>query len=70
MFVENDVAEVGSGWSKVTTLEGKPERMRKPHVEATSAFSAQVEWEEPEITNGNITSYRSVSLNEIYNTSF
>lgn len=57
---QNAVGSVDSLWASIQTLEASPWGMAAPSAQATSAYSAQLNWTQPVFPNGVITLYRVI----------
>ncbi|XP_052593935.1 usherin [Peromyscus californicus insignis] len=56
----NSKGAVDSLWSSVQTLEAPPQGLSAPWAQATSAHSVQMNWTEPEASNGVIFQYHVI----------
>ncbi|KAG8443757.1 hypothetical protein GDO86_009076, partial [Hymenochirus boettgeri] len=57
---QNIKGNVQSTWSTIQTLEAAPEDIKSPYVEATSAYSVFVAWNQPVSPNGKIKYYHVI----------
>lgn len=56
----NKEGDASSGWALVRTLEASPSGLKRPGINATSAFGFMVHWNPPLNPNGVILEYRIV----------